>query len=176
MSATSDDGYPTRRAELALLERALHQSIPTLGVCLGAQLLALAAGGTVHVGDGSEIGWGPVELLPAAATDALFSGLASGLDVLHWHGDTYTLPPTATPLARSARYPQAFRVGDVAWGLQFHLEVDATAVATFAAAFPDDAALAPGLLDGTPAALTALEPHRDMAIDRFARLALGTTR
>jgi GMP synthase-like glutamine amidotransferase len=126
MSARSDAGFPARRVELALLADAVRRGIPVLGVCLGAQLLAAAAGGKVLVGDaGPEIGWGRVDLTPAAADDPLLAGCPGTLDVLHWHGETFELPPGAVLLASSERYPnQAFRLGHRAWGLQFHVEVD----------------------------------------------------
>lgn len=178
MSATSDDGFPTRRAELALLQSALGTEVPVLGVCLGAQLLAAAAGGRVLPGDGPEIGWAPIALTADAAADPLFVGLPERLTVLHWHGDTFELPPGATHLARSSRYEhQAFRVGASAWGLQFHLEVDAAAVSCFVEHFPDDAECSPGgpaaMLDAVPGALAQLLEPRTNLLDRFAALARG---
>ncbi len=176
MSATGDEGFPSRRAELALLADALGRGTPTLGICLGAQLLALAAGGSVHRGDaGLQLGWSPVDLEPAAATDPLFAGVAGPIGVLHWHGDTYDLPPGAVHLAADARYrQQAFRVGERAWGLQFHLEVDEAAVAAFARGFPEDLATAgttaAALTEATPDALAALAPARTVVLDRFAAL------
>jgi GMP synthase-like glutamine amidotransferase len=174
MSAASDEGFATRAAELALLTDAVTLGVPTLGICLGAQLLALAAGGRVFPGDsGPEIGWAPVELTPACRSDPLFCGLPGHLDVLHWHGDTFTLPAGATRLAASHRYAnQAFRVGAAAWGLQFHLEVTAPAVDGFLAAFSSD--LEPGpaerIRTATPGALGALVPSRDLLFLRFAAL------
>jgi GMP synthase-like glutamine amidotransferase len=177
MSATSDAGFATRRAEVALLRDAVEQDLPTLGVCLGAQLLALAAGGRVFPGAaGPEIGWSAVELLPAREDDPLFRGFPDRMPVLHWHSDTFDLPPGARRLAGSERYAnQAFRVGRLAWGLQFHLEVTSEAVDRFVAAFPADAARAPGgagaIRSATPAALGDLHTWRDLALDRFAALA-----
>ncbi|MHB1138936.1 MAG: type 1 glutamine amidotransferase [Microthrixaceae bacterium] len=176
MSARSDEGFPTRRAELALLVDALGREVPVLGICLGAQLLAAAAGASVLPGHGPEIGWAPIELVEGAANDPLFVGVAGAVDVLHWHGETFDLPDGATLLASTDAYAnQAFRVGEVAWGLQFHLEVDAAAVERFVAAFPDDAAHAPGgevgILNDTPAALDALRPARELVLTRFAALA-----
>jgi GMP synthase-like glutamine amidotransferase len=176
MSATSDDGFPTRQAELALLHRALDARLPVLAVCLGGQMLAEAAGGEVHRGDGAEIGWAPVELTDDALMDPLFGGLPTRFEVLHWHEETFRLPPDAVHLARSDRYEQqAFRVGDRAWGLQFHVEIDLVAVEAFVGSFPDDAKLAPGGADGirrdSRVALTSLAATQRELLDRFVRQA-----
>ena len=176
MSAVSDEGFPTRRAELDLLAEALDAGLPTLGVCLGAQLLALAGGGTVTTGtDGPEIGWAPVELTGEAGEDPLMAGSPARLTVLHWHGDTFDPPAGATALAASSRYRnQAFRHGPRAWGLQFHLEIDHRAVDAFLDTFGADAALAgttPQSISADSAgALTALRPHRTRILSRFAQL------
>jgi GMP synthase-like glutamine amidotransferase len=181
-SATTDDGFPTRRAELRLLVDALDRGIPTLGVCLGAQLLVVAAGGTVRPGaEGAEIGWAPIELSPEASSDPLLADLPPAPTVLHWHGDTYDLPASATHLASSARYlNQAFRVGEHAWGLQFHVEVDAAAVDAFLAAFGGEvrrAGLDPEVIRAaTGPSLAALAPLRDLVADRFAGLVVGQHR
>jgi GMP synthase-like glutamine amidotransferase len=179
MSACSDEGFASRQAEVALLRDALARGRATLGVCLGAQLLVLAAGGRVRPGaDGPEVGWSGVEFLPACAGDPLFGGLPPRLPVLHWHGDTFDLPAGARHLARSARYPnQAFRITEAAWGLQFHLEVTPEAVDGLVDAFPGDAGRAPGGVDGLNAAtapsLDVLAPWRDQVFDRFAALVTG---
>ncbi|WP_329454279.1 type 1 glutamine amidotransferase [Streptomyces sp. NBC_01497] len=166
-----DAGFPSRAAEVALLRAALARDVPVLGVCLGAQLLAVAAGGRGRPGDGLQVGWGPVRLSAEAAGDPLFADAPGELRVLHWHGDTMDLPPGAVLLASCDRYAaQAFRVGAAAWGLQFHIEVDGPAVDVFAANFPEDAATVPGLRAETPAALAALAPHRDALLARFADL------
>jgi GMP synthase-like glutamine amidotransferase len=161
MSARSDDGFPTRRAELGLLADAVRRGVPTLGVCLGAQLLAAAAGGAVRDGQGAEIGWGPVELAAPAGEDRLLRGAARRLTVLHWHGETFDLPPGAVLLAGNHRYRhQAFRLGERAWGLQFHVEVDEAAVRRFVADFGAEAAAA-----GTdPAGITAAAPRHLRAL------------
>ena len=159
MSATSDEGFPTRNAEIDLIRQAVDAHIPFLGVCLGAQLLAVAAGGEVHKGHGLEVGWEPVEFLPDAKADPVFSDGPASVEVLHWHGETYTLPPGAISLARSRQYEQqAFRVGPNAWGLQFHIEVDAAAVETFIATFPEDAIHAQGGATGSAGALPMRSP------------------
>ncbi len=176
MSATSDDDFPTRVAELALVRHALTESIPTLGVCLGAQLLATAAGARVYLGPEAEIGWRPVTFTAAASTDPLLADIESPLTVLHWHGETFDLPPDAVHLAASASYPnQAFRLGAAAWGLQFHVEVDDEAVERFVTAFPEDAAQAPGGADAiradARAATTQLRAVQARVGARFAQLA-----
>ncbi|WP_406129726.1 gamma-glutamyl-gamma-aminobutyrate hydrolase family protein [Streptomyces canus] len=123
------------------MRAALEAEVPVLAVCLGAQLLAAAAGGRSRPGSGPQIGWDEVRATSAAHADPLFAGIPEHLPVLHWHGDTMDLPAGATLLASCDRYPvQAFRVGGSAWGLQFHLEVDKAAVDAFAAAFPGEAA------------------------------------
>ncbi|HEY5245624.1 MAG TPA: type 1 glutamine amidotransferase [Acidimicrobiales bacterium] len=176
MSAVSDAGFPTRRQEIALVADALDVALPTLGVCLGSQLLAVAAGGRVMAGrNGLEVGWAPVRFDAAAADDPFLSTVPTELTVLHWHGDTYELPPEAVPLASSASYAQqAFRVGDRAWGLQFHVEVDQVAVDAFVDLFGDDV-LAAGttpeaIRAATPGALAGLVSYRHDMLARFAAL------
>jgi GMP synthase (glutamine-hydrolysing) len=120
------EAYPFVADEIALIRARLAAERPTLGICLGAQLMAAAAGAGVRPGtQGKEIGWSP--LLPApgtAASPAFAELLASGARVLHWHGDTFDLPAGASHLASTGRYPnQAFALGRYGLGLQFHLEV-----------------------------------------------------
>ncbi len=171
MSARSDDGFPSRTAEIALLRAAVDAGIPTLGVCLGAQLLAAAGGGTVEPGTGLEVGWGEVELTDEAATDPLLAGIRGALPVLHWHGETFTLPPGAVLLASSDRYAhQAFRLGAAAWGLQFHLEVDAAAVERFVVAFGEEADDPAAIVTGAPAWLARSEAVQATVLGRFAGL------
>jgi GMP synthase-like glutamine amidotransferase len=100
--------------EVAFLREAHDRGVPVLGVCFGGQALAAALGGTVHQAATPEIGWLELEPLDGGA-------IAPG-PWFAWHNDTFTLPPGATPLARSASYPHAFRVGR-SIGLQFHPEV-----------------------------------------------------
>ena len=176
MSATDDKGFATRADEIRLLAEALEIGLPALGVCLGAQLLAVAAGGRVFPGSkGPEIGWAPIQLTAAAADDPLFVTAPSDFTVLHWHGDTYETPAGAVHLATSERYPQqAFRTGANAWGLQFHLEVDESAVGEFLRVFGADAFAAgttpAALRAATPGAVGVLARHRDELLGRFAAI------
>ena len=176
MAAHSDEDFPTRGSELALLRAALAAEVPVLTVCLGAQLLAVAAGGTARKGWGLQVGWGEVRTSPQADTDPLLAGAPRRLRVLHWHGDTMVLPEEAVLLASCDRYPvQAFRVGSAAWGLQFHLEADEETVDVFVAAFPEEASTVPDLRAATPGELAALAPHRDRVLGRFAALVAART-
>jgi GMP synthase-like glutamine amidotransferase len=176
MSAVDDDGFPSRAGEIAVLSQSLVGGITTIGVCLGAQLLAVAAGSRVFVGDaGPEIGWGPVQLTADAASDPLLAGVPSPLTVLHWHGGTFDLPLGATHLAASRTYAnQAFRVGARAWGFQFHVEVDQRAVSGFLDAFGDEARSAgqdpTAIAAATDDRLDALGPIRDRICGRFAQV------
>jgi GMP synthase-like glutamine amidotransferase len=176
MSVNSTEDFPSREAEVSLLADAVRVGIPTLGVCLGAQLLAVATGGAVaHNTYGPKIGWAPIYLDPACQDDRLLTGLPPTLTVLHWHGESFEVPPGARPLISGTTYPnQAFRIGDVAWGVQFHLEVTAEAVDGFLRAFAAEAASVPGRAEAvraaTPAALSALATARDLVCARFAGL------
>ncbi len=123
--------YPFLATELELLRLRLKSRRPTLGICLGAQLMAAALGATVFPGrGGKEIGWAPLSAgSDAARCPAMAELLAPGLQVLHWHGDTFDLPAGGAHLAASARYAnQAFGVGQHALGLQFHPEVQPAAL------------------------------------------------
>lgn len=120
----------------SLLRKAVRYRVPTLAVCLGAQLLATAHGGEVApAAAGPELGPALVARRDAAGSDPLFAHVPFVPDVLQWHHDEVTeLPHGAVLLAASPRYPhQAFRVGTAAWGLQFHIEADPAMVAAWAA-------------------------------------------
>ena len=118
------DSYPFLTREIDLLERRLAQALPTLGICLGAQLMAKALGARVHAGKIKEIGWGAITLTDAGHASSL-KPLTERAPVLHWHGDTFDLPADATRLASNENYEnQAFAFGTNALALQFHLEAD----------------------------------------------------
>lgn len=120
--------YPFLDDELRLLKRRLASDRPTLGICLGAQLIAAALGARVYPGGaGKEIGWSPVIAGPDAPACAFATPLFDeAVEVLHWHGDTFDMPAGARHLACSDRYPnQAFAWGSRTLALQFHPEVTA---------------------------------------------------
>ncbi|WP_431883433.1 type 1 glutamine amidotransferase [Micromonospora gifhornensis] len=163
----------------ALLRKAVRHRLPTLGICLGAQLLATAHAGTVERSPaGPEVGPAVVGRRDAAENDPLFRYVPLIPDVLQWHADEITeLPVGATLLAASTRYPhQAFRLGDRAWGLQFHIECDTAMVADWAT---DSALLAELGYDrdlvvaACDAVMVDVEEVWQPFAARFAALALG---
>ena len=113
MDALDDEKHPALIGERALMAAAVERDLPVLGVCLGAQLLAIAGGGELLDGDnGSEDGLGPVELTDDGLSDPVLGPVGRDFEAMHWHEDTYTLPEGAVHLARSDRYEQqAFRLG-----------------------------------------------------------------
>jgi GMP synthase-like glutamine amidotransferase len=111
--------------ETALLAELLESGTPLLGVCLGSQLLAAAAGGEARRAREPEIGWYEVEVTPEGADDPLVGPLAPRFEAFEWHSYEFERPPGATALARSEACLQAYRIGAVAWGIQFHAEVSA---------------------------------------------------
>jgi len=124
------DAHPWLAPERALIAEAVEDGVPVLGVCLGAQQLAAALGADVATGPSAEVGLGHVELTAAGRRDPVlgpeYGGLAqTALPCVHWHQDTFTIPDGAVHLAATRVFPhQAFRWGDRAYGIQFHVEVD----------------------------------------------------
>lgn len=123
IGAYEDSSYPFLSREIGILERRLTKGQPTLGICLGSQLMARALGARVYAGSTKEIGWGHVQLTDAGRKSCLASLSDEQAEVLHWHGDTFDLPDGATRLAFNPSYEnQAFAHGPYALALQFHLE------------------------------------------------------
>jgi GMP synthase (glutamine-hydrolysing) len=138
MHADQDDRHPWLREENLFLQRVLDLHLPVLGVCLGAQLLAKAAHAPVFPAQQPEIGWFPVELTEDAAADPVLSSLPPHFEAFQWHYYTYDVPAGGIELARSSVCTQAFRLGDFAWGVQFHAEVDRRIVADWLDETGDD--------------------------------------
>jgi GMP synthase (glutamine-hydrolysing) len=112
--------------ERDLIREAVEREIPVLGICFGAQLLAVALGGGVVTDGPLEIGMGSAALTDAGRADPVLGAGGEPATLLHWHRDAYTLPPGAVRLATGDRHvEQAFRVGDTTYGLQFHVEINA---------------------------------------------------
>jgi GMP synthase-like glutamine amidotransferase len=127
MGVGDKDEHPYLTVERELISATVAATRPVLGVCLGAQLLADALGARVFTGPAPEIGPGTVALTEAGRADRVLGAAGSPtVKVVHWHQDTFELPPGAVWLASSDLYPhQGFRHGPLAYGLQFHVEVDA---------------------------------------------------
>jgi GMP synthase (glutamine-hydrolysing) len=128
MHPDQEDQHPWLAQEKALLAELLDRRVPLLGVCLGAQLLADAAGAPARRAREPEIGWYEVEVTAEAADDPLLAPLRPCFKAFGWHSYEFPLPPLASPLARSAACLQAYRIADSAWGVQFHAEVNSSDV------------------------------------------------
>ncbi|WNG48330.1 hypothetical protein F0U60_32520 [Archangium minus] len=167
------EAAPLLEEERRLLARRLEAGRPNLGLGLGAELLAAAAGARVHPGDkGPVVGVHPVSLTVAGLADPLFAGFEEFFDVLHWHGDTFESVPGAQVLASSSRYPhQAFRVG-ASYGVQFHPEVDVGMFERWVRASPGDVNRvglgAEELLERESSRLARVQQHAMLLVERLA--------
>jgi GMP synthase (glutamine-hydrolysing) len=124
MNVDEEARYPFLKAENIFIQKVLKAQIPFLGICLGSQLLAKAAGARVVKSPVKEIGWYHIQLTPEGQQDPLFAGFSSKDPIYHWHGDMFEIPSTGQLLATGQGCPhQALRIGQKAYGLQFHIEV-----------------------------------------------------
>lgn len=174
MSVNDEAQYPWLAAEKRFVREAIAAGKAVFGVCLGAQLIASALGARVYPNAEKEIGWFPVHAVPESE-QAMAAGFRfpPSIEVLHWHGETFDLPPGATHLARSeACEHQAFSIGRHVVGLQFHLEATLDSVRAMIANDAADLAAPRRWVQGE-AALTAASPQRDRAIDAQMAAILG---
>lgn len=124
MNVYEEDRYPFLKEEDLFIKEAIQRGKSLLGICLGAQLIAKALGAKVFKAPVKEIGWYDVSLTRIGSIDPFFSHLPKTFSVFQWHEDTFEIPHSAILMATSSLVPyQAFRYGDNAYGLQFHLEV-----------------------------------------------------
>jgi GMP synthase (glutamine-hydrolysing) len=154
MHADQEDRHPWLRRELRFLEETLERDTPAFGVCLGAQLLAKAAGASVHRAAESEVGWHGVELTAPGGDDPVLGSLPARFEAFQWHHYTYELPAGAVELARSAVCTQAFRLGR-AYGIQFHAEVTGAQVEDWLGEDPGDVSDPAALREQTAARIAA---------------------
>ncbi|WNV82558.1 type 1 glutamine amidotransferase [Umezawaea sp. Da 62-37] len=179
MGALDDLEFPWLADVRKLLSQSVAKRVPALAICLGSQLLAVATGGQARRGPkGPEVGVMLVAKRDVSSRDPLFAELPWTPDVFQFHEDeVHVLPPSAEHLAASPKYDnQAFRVGESAYGLQFHIETTPDVVLNWALNSPDAAATArPGTFDAERLA----EAHADIAevwqpfAERFVRLTRG---
>ncbi len=137
MHPDQDAQHAWMERETAWLTSLIEEKRPVLGVCLGAQLLARAAGAWVGPLDVAEIGWIDVALTDAGRDDPVLGAMPEVFPGLVWHHYTYAVPEGAVELARTDRTTQAFRLGDTCWGVQFHPEVTAAQLETWISDFED---------------------------------------
>jgi GMP synthase (glutamine-hydrolysing) len=136
--------YPFLDTETELLARRLAARRPTLGICLGSQLMAKALGARVYPSGVKEIGWATLTLTPEGRDSPLRH--LDSTPVLHWHGDTFDLPEGAERLASTAVCKnQAFRIGDAAFALQFHIEASGRALEAWFVGHTGEIAATPGI-------------------------------
>jgi GMP synthase (glutamine-hydrolysing) len=143
IGAYDDALFPHLNPLLAMLEKRIAAGLPTIGICLGAQLIARALGARVYPAAQKELGWKPLTLTEAGRASALrhFEAEGQATPVLHWHGDTFDLPDGATRLASTdACENQAFSWGDHVLGLQCHPEVLVDRFESWLVAYPGEVA------------------------------------
>jgi GMP synthase (glutamine-hydrolysing) len=180
MNVDQSDHLPHLRTEMAAIREAVTAGKPMLGICLGAQLLSEAMGGNVHPNHVPEIGWYQLHTLKAAHDDRLFRHFEHRPHfVFQWHAYTFAPPPGAVPLAwtRNCRN-QAYRLGESAWGLQFHLEADQALIARWLASDAGRAEIdrhwnprkIARIRAATPGHLALAQPLSDRVFAEFVRL------
>jgi GMP synthase (glutamine-hydrolysing) len=138
MHADQEDRHPWLRFEKDFLAAMIDDGMPILAVCLGTQVLAEAAGGSARRASEPEIGWCEVEITDEGTRDPVIGPLAPGFTGFQWHSYEGLPPEGAAILARSPVCTQAYRLGDRAWGIQFHAEVTAADAVRWIADYRSD--------------------------------------
>jgi GMP synthase-like glutamine amidotransferase len=133
MNVYQEQEYPFLKREDDFLKKAFDKSVPVLGICLGAQLMAKALGAKVTKAAKTEIGWYDLMLNDKALADPLFKGIDKTLTVFQWHGDKFELPQNADLFCENTVCPQLFRFGNNSYGFQFHFEVTPEMIADWTA-------------------------------------------
>ena len=170
MGVYEEDKYPFLKEEKELIRKALSEGKKVLGICLGAQLIADVLGGKVYRGEwGKEIGWKPI--YPQDHLEILYR---DEINVFHWHGDTFELPQGAVRMASSAMYRnQAFRVGNRAVGLQFHMEVTPEGIERWIEAYREELLaenISPDEIRSKPENWKKLKIYGDVFVEYFLKL------
>lgn len=162
-AATDDHTHPYLPRLADLMARSAGEGKAVLGICLGAQILARGLGAQNRLGVAREFGWCEVTPTAAAAGDAVLRGQSGPFPIFQWHGDTFTLPPGASHLARSpVAEVQCYRFGRAGYGMQFHFEVNRPMAADWLREFP---ALIERLSPGWAAAFPQEAASRGAAAD-----------
>jgi GMP synthase-like glutamine amidotransferase len=138
MNVDEGDRYGWIATERGLIGRLLERRVPLMGICLGGQMVAAAAGAVPRRAARPEIGWHTVEITEAGREDPVVGPLAPSFEAFQWHRYEFPLPPGAVPLARNELCLQAARIGEAAWAIQFHPEVSAADALRWTADFETD--------------------------------------
>jgi GMP synthase (glutamine-hydrolysing) len=147
MAVEDEAKFPFLRWEKRIIRAAIDESVPILGICVGAQLIAATLGARIYRGSVKEIGWNPISITPHGQVDSLLGYLPESATVFQWHSAGFDLPAGAVCLASSPRYEvQAFRLGKIVYGLQFHLEVTPRMIERWISERSKDLALTPYVL------------------------------
>jgi GMP synthase (glutamine-hydrolysing) len=170
MSANDIVTYPFLQNELAFIEKVLKEETPFLGICLGAQLLAKACGGEVFKAPHEEIGWYPIDVTENGQKDILFRDVSKNIVVFQWHEDTFAIPHNGRHLAQSDLcINQAFKVGNNAYGLQFHIEVTPDMVKSWMEGVREDVDAA-RIINDTAMIMDFFKPQYKKILMNFERL------
>ena len=175
MHPDQDDRFHWLAHEEEFLADVLAARVPVFGVCLGAQMLARAAGASVRPASAPEIGWLDVSLTPAGSSDGVLAALPSRATVFQWHHYTFDLPQGGVELARSDVCTQAFRLdGRPAWGIQFHAEVTLEMLSSWADEDTDELLMtAAELLAQSKSVIGRSNAQGRWLVDAFLRQAAG---